>query len=321
MSNTMNYLALRKRVAEVLEGSHKGDPIGRYIDLFLHVVILLNVVAITLESEESLHALYHPYFWRFEVFSVLVFSLEYVVRVWSCIDRPNATDRRPLRGRIAYMLTPMAIIDLVAILPFYLGLIVELDLRFLRVVRLLRVLKLTRYSPAVNVLLEVLRREAHVLGAAFFMLFIMLVLAASGIHLLEHKVQPQAFGSIPGSMWWAVVTLTTVGYGDVVPLTPLGKIFGGVITIVGVGMVALPTAIIASGFADQMRRRRERYAKVVQEALADGHISQDERWALELLRKELDLTEDDAARLLDRIARARLQQHTPDCCPHCGTQL
>lgn len=164
MSNTMNYLALRKRVAEVLEGSHKGDPIGRYIDLFLHVVILLNVVAITLESEESLHALYHPYFWRFEVFSVLVFSLEYVVRVWSCIDRPNATDRRPLRGRIAYMLTPMAIIDLVAILPFYLGLIVELDLRFLRVVRLLRVLKLTRYSPAVNVLLEVLRREAHVLG-------------------------------------------------------------------------------------------------------------------------------------------------------------
>jgi voltage-gated potassium channel len=316
----MDYLALRKRTAEILEGHGVRDRLGHSIDLFLHTLILLNVVAITLESVESLHAAYHPWFWQFEVSSVLVFTGEYLLRVWCSVDRPHAPDRRPVIGRLKYMLTAPAIIDLLAILPFYLGLILEFDLRFLRVVRLVRVLKLSRYSPALNVLLNVLRNERRVLGSAFFILFIMLVVAASGIHLIEHKVQPQAFGSIPDSMWWAVVTLTTIGYGDVVPVTPLGKLFGGMITIVGVGMVALPTAIIASGFAEQLRRQREEYEKAVFRALDDGRITEDERWALELLSKELSISREDATLLLDKIARLRIHAG-PARCPHCGERL
>ncbi|GAB6040992.1 ion transporter [Endothiovibrio diazotrophicus] len=317
----MTYLEIRKRVAEILEVSHRGDPTGRAVDLFLIGMIMLNVGAIIIESVPSVYATYESEFFGFEFFSVLVFSVEYLFRVWSSIDRPNAFDRNPLSGRLRYMLTATAIIDLLAILPFLLGIFTAVDLRFLRVIRLLRVLKLTRYSPAMNVLLDVLSEERRAFGASFFMLFVMLILAASGIYMIEHKVQPEAFGSIPEAMWWAMATLTTVGYGDVTPITPLGKFFGGMITVIGVGMVALPSGILASGFAEQMRRRRDEYAKRVHEVLEDGHISQEERWELEYLRTELGLDEADARRLLDKIARKNLHLVHHRHCPHCGESL
>ena len=139
----------------------------------------------------------------------------------------------------------------------------SIDLRFLRVIRLLRIFKLTRYSGAMNLVLSVFKEEASAFFAAFFVLLMLLILASSGIYLLEHEVQPDNFGTIPDAMWWAMATLTTVGYGDVVPITPIGKLFGGFITIIGMGMVALPAGILASGFADQVHRRRTEYTEQI----------------------------------------------------------
>jgi voltage-gated potassium channel len=218
------------------------------------------------------------------------------------------------------MLTPIALVDLMAILPFYLSLYLAFDLRFLRVLRLLRIFKLSRYSPALGALLDVVRRESEALLAAFVVLLMLLVISAGGIYLLENELQPETFGSMPSSMWWAIVTLTTVGYGDVVPVTIPGKMFGGFIGLLGIGMIALPAAILASGFAENIRGRKQEYNRHVEQFLKDGVIDESERWKLEKLRRELGLDSDEALQLLDSVIRAA--KHAPvDSCPHCGERL
>jgi len=269
---------------------------------------------------KPIHAKYHMAFWYFEVFSVAVFTVEYLARVWSCVDLPEIKDRSALVGRLRYMLSPIALIDLIAILPFFLGLYLTFDLRFLRVLRLLRLFKLTRYSPALSALLDVIHKESGALLSALVVLLMMLIISASGIHLLEGDIQPEAFGSIPDAMWWAMITLTTVGYGDVVPVTPFGKLFGGFISLIGIGMFALPAAILASGFAQNLSQRRKKYNKFIKHILSDGKIDQAERWEMEELRKALGLEPEEAIQLLDRMLRkTHLQEEVK--CPHCGKPL
>lgn len=311
---------LRKRTAQLLELSHSSDAKSRVLNLLLLVLISLNVIAIIIESVDTVYAQYQRAFWYFEVFSVAVFTVEYLARVWSCIDLPGNKNDSPFVGRLKYMLSPMALIDLIAILPFYLSLYMAIDLRFLRVLRMLRLFKLTRYSPALGALLDVLQKESEALLAAIIVLFIMLIISASGIYLLENDVQPDVFGSIPDAMWWAMVTLTTVGYGDAVPITALGKFFAGVIGLIGIGMLALPVAILASGFAQNLNQRKQKYNSYVKHALSDGEIDQNERWELEKLRKELGLRSDDALELFDNVMR-KSRVRKSDCCPHCGKQL
>lgn len=313
---------LRKRMAELLEQGHYDDRPSRILNLLLILLISLNVVAITVESVVPIHERYSRQFWYFEVFSVTIFTVEYLARVWSAVDLAEIHDPRPVIGRIRYMLTPLALVDLIAILPFYMGLYASFDLRFLRVMRLLRLFKLTRYSPALGALLDVIRQESEALLAALVILLLMLVVSASGIYLLEHDLQPEVFGSIPSSMWWAIVTLTTLGYGDVVPVTVGGKIFGGLIGLIGIGMIALPAAIMASGFAESVRARKHTYNTYVERILEDGVIDEDERWELEKLRKELGLDRLQAMRLLDAmLRRARAQGAASANCPHCGEPL
>ena len=283
-------------------------------------LITLNVVAIFLESVDAIFARYELLFWYFEIFSVIVFTIEYLARVWSSIDLERASDASPVIGRIKYMLTPLAVVDLIAILPFYLSLYVSFDLRFLRGLRLLRLFKLTRYSPALGALLDVVQKESEALLAAIVVLLIMLVMAAAGIYVLENELQPDTFGSMPGSMWWAIVTLTTVGYGDVVPVTTLGKMFAGLIGLIGIGMIALPAAILASGFAENIHRRKEEYNLHVQQFLSDGRLDAQERGRLEELRKELGLDSDEAAQLLLRM-KQEARDTLPDKCPKCGAPL
>ncbi len=305
----MNASTIRQRTARLLEVS-PDDPWSHRVDLALMALIGVNVIALVLQSVPSLAAQHRGRFMAFEWFSVSIFTLEYGLRVWSAIDHPDHTDRHPLRGRFRYMMSPLALIDLAAILPFYAGLLSGLNLSSLLVLRLVRVFKLARYSVATQALLQALRAEAESLAAAFFMLFILFLLASSGIYLIERHAQPQAFGSIPAAMWWAMATLTTVGYGDVVPVTPLGKFFGGCITIIGVGMVALPAGIIASGFSEHLRQRRLDSNDALSILLDREAPLADRRRAARLLGRNLQLSQRNRGRLLRAILAG--DQKRPD---------
>jgi voltage-gated potassium channel len=308
--------ALRDRAAVLLEAG--GQGLGRAIDLFLIGLISLNVVAIIIESVPEIGSVYRAEFQRFEIVSVVLFSIEYLARLWVAPSLGDARFVRPILGRLRYALTPAAVVDLLAILPFYLSFLVTIDLRFLRVVRLVRIFKLTRYSAAMNMILSVLREESSAFVGSFFILLVLLILTSSGIYLIEHTAQPEAFGSIPAAMWWALVTLTTVGYGDVTPQTGWGKVFGGMITVIGIGMVALPAGILASGFSDQMRRRRESFNEKIASALEDGMLSSAEQDELETLREQIGIAEEDAEQIYRIMAR---RAELADFCPHCGGAL
>ena len=313
-------MTLRKRMAEVLEQERHFDGPGRIVNLSLILLISLNVLAIFLETVDSIYEQHQRAFWYFEIFSVGVFTVEYLSRVWSSIDLEDAPNASPVMGRIRYMFTPIALVDLFAILPFYLSLYLSIDLRFLRVLRLLRLLKLTRYSPALGALLDVVRKESDALLAALVVLLMMLVISAGGIYLLENELQPETFGSMPNSLWWSIVTLTTVGYGDVVPITTGGKIFAGLIGLIGIGMIALPAAIMASGFAENIQGRKQKYNQYVRRFLKDGIIDENERWKLEELRKELGLDSDESLQLLESMLQ-EIRHSAPTKCPHCGERV
>ncbi len=250
---------VKGRTHEILEKASIDDRTSRTIDLFIMVLIALNVAMVILETVQSLGLQYRRFFEVFEVFSVLVFTVEYLLRLWTC----TADERfaRPVAGRIRYVFTPMALVDLIAILPFYLPMLVSVDLRVLRAMRLarlLRLFKLGRYSESLQTLGNVLRQKSGELYVMLFVLFILLVIASSLMYFAEHEAQPDAFSSIPASMWWGMVTLTTVGYGDAFPVTPTGKLLGAIIALLGIGMFALPAGILGSGFAEEIQRRKER---------------------------------------------------------------
>ncbi len=245
---------MRARLYDIIERRDSDSRWGIIVDVFLVVLIVVNVLAVILESVKSIDAIYHEQFFVFEVFSVVIFSAEYLARVWVVPEDPHETPYGPIMGRWHYMTTPMAIIDLLAILPFFLAFFVTVDLRFLRVFRLLRLLKLTRYSPALHTVAKVFMAQRRSLMAALMIMCTLLVFGGSVSYLLEREAQPEAFGSIPDAIWWAMATLTTVGFGDVTPVTPAGKVFGGVLMILGVAMYALPAGILATGFAQEFRK-------------------------------------------------------------------
>lgn len=245
----------RHRVFDFLEHPVLGDKWSRGFDTFMISLILLNVLAIVLETVRSINQAFGDLFFAFEVFSVAVFTVEYLTRVWACTADPTADPAHPLWQRLKYMTSPMAVIDLLAFLPFYLSAFFGVDLRLLRVFRLLRLLKLSRYSPALAIIWAVLADQQKALTAAFLVMLTSLLFSSSIVFLLEKDVQPDKFSSIPEAMWWAVATLTTVGYGDVTPITPLGRFFGVITMFLGIGMFALPTGVIATGFANEVRKR------------------------------------------------------------------
>jgi len=310
----------RKRAAAALEvSSTNASTESRITSGFLVVLIVLNVIATVLESVTHIAATWEQAFYVFEVFSVVVFTIEYLLRLWTCVDLSDGRYDSAFFGRLRYMLSPFALIDLIAVLPFYLFFFGHLDLRFLRILRLLRLFKLTRYSSAFTALANVLEQQSKSILAAMSLLFMMLVLSASAMHLIEKDVQPDAFGSIPQAMWWAVVTLTTVGYGDITPVTTLGKFVGGLVSIIGICMAALPAGLLASGFSAQFLRQSQAYAQVVDRALEDGEITSEESEALEKLREQLGISTQDADLLLRNALRGMTE--SLEHCPHCGEQL
>jgi voltage-gated potassium channel len=186
----------------------------------------------------------------------MVFSIEYLLRIWSAVDIPMLSRLPHWRARLRFATRPIMIIDLLAVLPWYLQPFFALDLRSLRVFRLFRLLKLVRYSPALQTLSRVMADEYRALLGALLVILILLLFASTAIYFVERDVQPDKFGSVPAAAWWALATLTTVGYGDVAPITPLGKLIGSVVMLLGVGVIALPVAIIASGFSQEANRHQ-----------------------------------------------------------------
>ncbi|MFT6436103.1 MAG: voltage-gated potassium channel [Candidatus Azotimanducaceae bacterium] len=248
-------LTMRARLYELVDSNQPGNTLGVWFDRFLIVLILTNVAAAVIETVEQVAIAYPGFFYAFELFSVAVFSAEYLLRIWTVVESPNSRFQHPVSGRLKYVVTPMSLIDLVAILPFYLSFFIGVDLRFMRVFRLFRLLKLTRFFNAMHTLGSALYLQRRAFLAALMIVLIMLVFSSSVIYLLEKEAQPVAFGSIPAAMWWGLATLTTVGYGDVYPITLSGRIFGSFVMVLGVCMFALPAGILATGFANEIRKR------------------------------------------------------------------
>jgi len=248
--------AFRRRLYLVLEGGPVGGTAGTVFEVALIALILANVVAYTLQSVPGIEGRY----WRdldgFEILSVAIFTVEYLCRLWCAPEDPLVPRGGPLLARLRYALKPLMLIDFLAFAPFYLTFFMPfVDLRVLRLVRLLRLLKIARYSPALSTLGHVIREERRALLGTLILMLCAMVFAAAAMHAAEGAVQPKAFGSVPEAMWWAISTLTTVGYGDVVPITALGRVIAGITMIVGLGLFALPVGIVATGFVNTIHRR------------------------------------------------------------------
>lgn len=245
------YRQVRQTTYDLL-APERGGTLGRRIDWFIMALIATNVVAVMLQTVDPIFRAFEPAFRTFELVSVVVFTVEYLGRAWSVVE-DDAYDN-PIRGRLRFLSRPLLLVDLLAILPFYLLLVgTAVDLRFLRalrLVRLLRLIKIARYSESLSEFRTVIRDKKPDLVIAVFANSLLLTIASSVMYYIERNAQPDVFGSIPETMWWGVATLTTVGYGDAYPITPLGRAVGAIVAILGIGLFALPASILASGFID-----------------------------------------------------------------------
>jgi voltage-gated potassium channel len=251
------YRKYRERAYQLLEGPAEGDLARKIVIAFLFILISVSVVIVFLETETEFYAAYGDILWSITLFAVAVFSVEYLLRLWVCTLNPSYTD--PVWGRLRYMVSPLAIFDLVAILPFYIPLVLPMDLLVLRLFRLTRVftvLKMGRFSNAWNSLTYTVRSRKEELVISAVLIFMILAVSSTVMYYVENPAQPQKFSSIPQTMWWGVVTLSTVGYGDMYPITPLGKLVGAFVAISGICLFALPAGIIAAGFVEALHHRK-----------------------------------------------------------------
>ncbi len=246
---------LRHRLYEILEPGAVGHRSALVVNRFLMILIVINLTAVTLESVPSIESRYRVLFSAIEAVSLIVFTIEYISRVLIAPEHTPYLHFPAWRARMNYMASAEGIVDLLAVLPFWLAVFFPADLRFLTVFRFIRFLKLARHSAAMRSLLNAIYSERRALFGGIVILIGTMMIAASIMHLVEKDVQPDKFGTIPDAMWWAIVTLGTVGYGDVVPITPLGKFVAGVTILFGLMMVALPVGIIATAFANEIHRR------------------------------------------------------------------
>ncbi len=310
---------IRRRTWAILEVGARGDSLSRTVDLLILALVFGNVVAVIASSIPSIDAEHQTLFIGFERLSLAIFSSEFLLRLWS-VASAETMGATPTQRRLNYLRSPMAIVDLLAIAPFYLSAFVDMDLRMLRILRLLRIVKLTRYSAALHRLWEVYHLQRATLTASFMVMSVAIILSASAVYVAEHEAQPTAFASIPHAMWWAICTLTTVGYGDVTPVTNLGKVLAAGIQLVGIAIVAIPTSLFASGFAHIMTRNEHRLEQEAREAAADGVVTQAEAHHYSDLAAQLGVEPEIAEEI---ILAAQKRQVLADfgSCPHCGKSV
>jgi voltage-gated potassium channel len=245
----------RHRAYEILEDGAVGDRAMRVASGLIIFLVLINIVAVVLESVPRYEAAYGTPFGAIELVSLVIFTLEYLLRIWAAPEHAAYRDLSPGRARLRYAMTTDALIDLVSALPFWLAFVLPSEMRIILLFRIVRFLKLARYSPALRSLLEALYTERRALLGCCVIMAGATLISGTFIHLAERDAQPDKFGTIPDAMWWSVVTLGTIGYGDAVPVTPLGKLVAAMTILWGLVMIALPVGIIATSFSEQIHRR------------------------------------------------------------------
>ena len=294
------HRTLRGKVHALLEPTGHSGQLHVYFDNFIMFWVLLSIVSVILESVESVYAVLS---WEFRIIDTVafsVFTLEYLLRMYAAPDNPAFKHRAAPRW--SHFWSGHALIDLLTILPFLLEhfLPYPLDLRFLRVFRLMRMLKLTRYTSATKTLYKVVQREWQVIFASVFVMLLMVILTASMGYLFEHEAQPDKFENIPQSIYWAVVTLASVGYGDISPITPMGRALTVVLALLGIGIFAIPAGLLASAFTDQLRIEREAFkAKLLHAYHHEGKLDAKARAILAEETERLHLSAEDIKRLTE----------------------
>ena len=295
----------RQKVHALVFPSEYGGELHHMFDTFIVIWVVISVIAVVLESVQSIHYLLNLEFLILDAVAVSVFTLEYCLRLYCCVEEPGY--QKAITGRLKLAKSTGSIIDFLAIAPFFLEVFLHhlFDLRFMRVFRLLRLLKLTRYTGATKSLSQVIAREWPVMAASAFIMLLLVVMTASLGYLFEHEAQPDKFENIPQSIYWAVVTLASVGYGDISPVTPAGRAMTIVLALIGIGIFAIPAALLSAAFADQLKSDREALVNTIYEMLSDGVIDDEEAAFIKAESKRLHLTDDDLRRLVDKAKKER----------------
>ena len=301
---------MRQWLYELLESPTELKILSTRVNGFLVGLIFLNIGAATLETVPELFQSYATIFLLIELISIVIFTVEYFIRIWISIENPS------VKSRFTYLFTANALIDFISIAPFYLSIMLGMDLKALVVLRLFRLLKLVRYFEPLTVLGTALKAEFNSIISALLILFILIMVASTGMYFFEQDVQPDVFGSIPQTMWWAVVTLTTMGYGDVVPVTVQGKIFASIITILSIGTVALPAGLLASRFSEELKNRKEEFKDLAMKVQKNGQLCSQSIAFLEERRKDMCLSKEEAQNLVDYACTKG-----KGFCPHCGQKF
>lgn len=299
------YENIKKRTSELLSKANITDKPSQYVDTALFILILLNITAVCLESIQSVGNKYQKSFYYFEMFSVFIFGIEYLLRVWSAPAREDLGESSSFIKRLKYIFSFTGLVDFIAIIPSIITYFGGLDLRWLRVLRLLRLLKISNYSSAIEDFFSAIMADWRSFSAALYLVLVALFLSSALMYIAENESQPDKFSSIPETMWWSLITLTTVGYGDVSPITPFGKIIGAFTAIMGVCTVALLTGIVASAFANQRAQRTAILEAEINQALRDGVISDMEAKKIEKLRKELNLSPEHSRSLMKILSEKK----------------
>ncbi|MEH6576304.1 MAG: ion transporter [Amphritea sp.] len=301
-------MQLRKKTYQVLEQQQPYPALSQRINNTLIALIFISIVVVSLETVPAYYDRYFAEFFIFEAILASIFLIEYLLRLWCVAEKPLS--------RWKYVLTPAAIVDLLSILAFFLSLLFTWDLKALIILRLLRLLKLVRYFEPLAILGHVFKTEFRAFVSAFLVLLILMIIAATGMYLFEQEAQPELFGSIPQAMWWSIVTLTTLGYGDVVPVTLGGKTFAAIITVLSIGTVALPAGILASQFSEDLKNRKTTYEKLALQLQQNGQLCEISKAKLEDTRQSLNLSESEAQNLVNDIC-----SKAKGYCPYCQQSL
>ena len=295
----------RQKIHALVFPSAYGGKLHSIFDTFIAVWVIVSVAAVVLESVHSIHYLINLEFVILDTIAVGIFTIEYLMRMYSCVEEPRF--RHGFLGRFKQARQTSALIDLLAILPFFLELLLGhvLDLRFLRTFRLARLLKLTRYNDSTKILTTVIAREWPVISASAFIMILMVVMTASLGYVFEHEAQPEKFDNIPNSVYWAVITLASVGYGDISPITPIGRFMTVVMALLGIGIFAIPAALLASAFGDQLHKERELMKSNLRNMMKDGYLDETEAALLRVEAKRLHITVEELNVLLEHIHNER----------------